>query len=72
MSGKHWTHTERQRQSERIKEWKPWERSTGPKSKAGKQKVAQNAFKGGFWLQLREIRKQLNQLDRETKSILKD
>jgi hypothetical protein len=38
-----WTPERRQRQSEMIKQWKPWERSTGPKTKAGKLKTCQNA-----------------------------
>jgi hypothetical protein len=30
-----WTRERRQKQSEAIQEWKPWEKSTGSKSDAG-------------------------------------
>ena len=32
--------------SELIRLWGPWRHSTGPKTAAGKAKVAQNGFKG--------------------------
>ena len=50
-----WTPERRQRQAEAIKRWKPWERSTGPRSAAGKAKVARNAYKGGTLQQLRAL-----------------
>jgi hypothetical protein len=40
-----WTPERRQRQSEMIKQWKPWEKSTGPRTEAGKQISAVNAVK---------------------------
>lgn len=43
-----WTAEERQRQAEIIREAKPWKKSTGPKTAAGKNKVAQNAYKHGL------------------------
>lgn len=33
-------------QSELIRLWGPWHHSTGPKTAAGKAKVAQNSYKG--------------------------
>ena len=42
-----WTPERRARQSALIRNWKPWERSTGPKSAEGKVAVSQNAYKGG-------------------------
>ena len=37
-----------------IRRWKPWAKSTGPRTRAGKAKSAQNAYKhGGYALQLR-------------------
>lgn len=42
-----WTPERRARQSELIHRWKPWERSTGPKTGEGKALVAQNGYKGG-------------------------
>ncbi|MEI7707808.1 MAG: hypothetical protein WCI90_06020 [Chlorobium sp.] len=48
-----WSAERRARQSEMIQQWKPWTKSTGPRTEAGKAKVARNADKG---LQLREMR----------------
>ena len=42
-----WTPERRAAQRKAIYRWRPWERSTGPKSKAGKDAVAGNAFKHG-------------------------
>ena len=41
-----WTPERRRSQAEAIRRWRPWEKSTGPRSAAGKAKVARNAFKG--------------------------
>jgi hypothetical protein len=30
-----------------IRQWQPWEKSTGPRTPEGKAIVARNAFKGG-------------------------
>jgi len=38
------TPEQRARQAELIKEQKPWEKSTGPKTEAGKAGVSQNAY----------------------------
>ena len=43
-----WTEQRRQTQSELIRTWKPWQKSTGPRTPEGKAKVAQNSFKGGI------------------------
>ena len=43
-----WTLERRRKQSEAISKWKPWERSTGPKTTAGKVRVSLNAFKYGM------------------------
>ena len=50
-----WTPERRARQAKLIRQWKPWENSTGPKTVEGKAIVAQNAYKGGTWLLLREL-----------------
>jgi hypothetical protein len=42
-----WTPDRKEAQRKAIYRWRPWEISTGPKSKAGKVAVAANAFKHG-------------------------
>ena len=44
---RHWTLEERQKQSELIKRWKPWNQSTGAKTIAGKSISKMNAYKHG-------------------------
>ena len=58
---KGWTPERRKRQSVAIKRWKPWSKSIGPKSAAGKTAVANNAWTGGHWQKLRHAIKDLNQ-----------
>ncbi len=43
---RHWTQEERQRQSEAIRQWEPWAKSTGPRTVAGKSLSAQNVIVG--------------------------
>ena len=43
-----WTPERRKRQSELIRMWRPWERSTGPRTPEGKARSARRGFKGGF------------------------
>ena len=42
-----WTPERRARQAALIRTWRPWEKSTGPKTDEGKARAAQNAYKGG-------------------------
>jgi len=42
-----WTTARQTQQAAAIHHWKPWEKSTGPKSPEGKQKASRNAYKGG-------------------------
>ena len=43
-----------------IGTWRPWERSTGPRTPDGKAKASRNAYKGGDWLMLRELSRMVN------------
>lgn len=63
-----WTPEARQRQSELINNWKPWEQSTGPTTPEGKAAVSQNGYKGGWRQQIRELSKLL----KEQKEILEN
>jgi hypothetical protein len=43
-----WSPERKAKQRKAIYAWRPWERSTGPKTLEGKQAVASNAFKHGM------------------------
>ena len=55
MAARIWTLEQRQLQREVIHKWKPWERSTGPRSPDGKRKASRNAWSGGHRATLREV-----------------
>lgn len=57
MSG--WTPERRARQAEQIRAWQPWTRSTGPRTAEGKARASRNAWKGGYWREIRELRRLL-------------
>lgn len=44
----------RAKRAELIRRWKPWEKSTGPKTPEGKSRSAHRGFKGGTREMLRE------------------
>ncbi|PPC86737.1 MAG: hypothetical protein CTY37_05225 [Methylotenera sp.] len=50
-----WTTERRQRQAQLIKQWQPWQHSTGARTLEGKAIASRNAFKGGFRQQLKEL-----------------
>lgn len=54
-----WTLERKQRQAQLIHTWRPWEKSTGPKTPEGKAATARNADKGGLWQVEREALKEL-------------
>ena len=68
---RHWTLEERQRQAELIRQWKPWNHSTGAKTIEGKAKSSRNAFTGGLMKNIRSLGKQMNKLIREQKQFIK-
>lgn len=57
-----WTPDRRRAQAEAIRRWRPWEKSTGPRTQAGKARVARNAFKGGARAKLRMLENSLRAL----------
>jgi hypothetical protein len=40
-----WTEERKRKQAEAIRKWKPWEKSTGPKTAEGKDRSRMNALK---------------------------
>ncbi|MBZ0095852.1 MAG: hypothetical protein K8H75_10865 [Sulfuricella sp.] len=48
---------------------KPWEKSTGPKTEAGKAQSAMRGYKGGERAMLRELAKELRELAEALKRI---
>ena len=66
MAARIWTEEQRKQQSLKIKQWQPWQHSTGAKTIDGKAIASQNAYKGGIRQQL----KNLNQILREQKQAL--
>lgn len=64
MSGR-WTPEARARQAELIRTWKPWTKSTGPRTAEGKAKAAQRGFKGGHRQRLRDLRRMLHEAIRQ-------
>lgn len=66
-----WTEARRAKQSEAIKRWKPWERSTGPQTAAGKSRSAQNAVThGATTSQAKEDRRRVSALLRDAHDFL--
>jgi hypothetical protein len=49
------------RQAKLIHTWRPWEKSTGPKTPEDKAKVLRNADKGGTWKLLCELSRALRE-----------
>ena len=60
-----WNSERRARQAELIRNWKPWNRATGPKSLEGKAKSSKNSYKNGEYTkealnQMRELKELIN------------
>lgn len=65
-----WTPERRARQAEAIRRWKPWAKSTGPRTAEGKARAKMNGYRGGQWRKLRELSKALNALLRAQRDAL--
>ena len=42
-----WSQDRRVRQAAAIQKWRPWEKSTGPRTAEGRARSARNAYRGG-------------------------
>ena len=58
---KGWTPERRARMAQQIKNWQPWQHSTGAKTAEGKARSSQNANKGrgALMAQIKELRREL-------------
>lgn len=65
-----WTPERRARQAELIRNWKPWKRSTGPRTEEGKARTSRNAFKGGRRAELRDLARMFDETLREQRDAL--
>ena len=56
-----WTPQRRAKQAQQIKNWQPWQHSTGAKTAEGKARSSQNANKGkgALMAQIKELRREL-------------
>lgn len=52
------------KRAELIRQWRPSEKSTGPKTETGKAAVSQHAYKGGTWRMLRDLSRTLREQNR--------
>lgn len=69
--GNGWTPERRARQAELIRTWRPWAKSTGPRTAEGKARTSRNGFKGGFRATLRDLARELNAALREQREALR-
>jgi hypothetical protein len=60
-----WTEERRKKQAEAIKRWKPWEKSTGPKTRQGKSRTRMNAYNYGGKLGDEQRLNEMARLNRE-------
>ena len=55
--------------AELIRRWKPWEKSTGPKTTEGKARSATRGYKGGTREAIRELARMLREQAEALKQI---
>ena len=66
---RNWTESSKERQRQAINSSKPWESSTGPKSKDGKSRSSRNADKGKSDLRL--LQKMISKIHKERLELLR-
>lgn len=68
-----WTPERKARQAELIRNWKPWEQSTGPTSAEGKAASSRNAEKADPWnlKEAKEVIRHCRQALRDQRDALK-
>jgi len=58
-----WTAERRAKQAKAIMQWKPWTRSTGSRTSAGKARASRNAYRDGHRLLLRQLARGLKLME---------
>ncbi len=67
-----WTLERRERQAALIRTWRPWERSTGPRTDEGKDRSSKNAsIHGEYNQEARTRRQEINALMKDCKEQLR-
>jgi hypothetical protein len=66
----HWTQERKARQASLIQRWKPWERSTGPRTTEGKTRISRNAYKGSPRSMLRALSQLLKDQERRRQDLV--
>ena len=66
-----WSPERKAKQSQAIRQWQPWTKSTGAKTLQGKAVVSRNAFKGGHRPHLRQLAKDLAEEFNFTQDLIK-
>jgi hypothetical protein len=56
-----WSPERKAKQSQAIRQWQPWLKSTGAKTVEGKAVVSRNAYKGGHRPYLRQLARELSE-----------
>jgi len=67
-----WSLERKAKQSQAIRQWQPWSKSTGAKTTEGKTVVSRNAFKGGHRPYMRELAKELVKEVSLTQNLVKE
>lgn len=65
-----WTPERRARMAELIGTWRPWEKSTGPRTAEGKARSSRNGFKGAQRPRLRALARELDEALRRQEAAL--
>lgn len=66
-----WTAERRERQAQLIRTWRPWEKSTGPRTHQGKATSSRNADKpDSFNRRLRQLKSDLKLLAQASKEVI--
>lgn len=66
------TPAHRRLRAELIKQWRPWEKSTGPKSVEGKVVSALRGYKGGERKLLRDLAAELRFINKSIANLLNE